>query len=905
MSPEEIQRDCPQLPRLVADWQEGLVSSGSNDFGALQTLLRTHHSARAYFAEAMHIDAELRWRMGSLPKVGRAVASGNDGSIQPVASILVDGLSFQHDQGFNTIFERVQHSEPHAQLWLRLYPALRACAVVCFRASRDAEAIVLAICDDLSQLPSGDIAHASAAEFREAVANATLANFANRLSHADSPQTYYAWRSVVEVCLNAAIGFDPCTLYKAVESVVPRQLPAAVVRLLSMHYLLGKTPSEISTALGVPKQTVSLQLAAARIAIWKACLGEKFVAGSLPNRKRLVALVSFIDCFSGQMQFGDSNASSGRSWNNLLTWLKSDELHARCFLTFAISNDLLHQQVTLATLLEELNNRRDPQFRRVITELVRQIERTPPATYDPVIPLAVESGRRGIRRVAGWFGAAAAALIVAATAITWNTHDPTEPHGERLANNGIASATDDARPPSESAPSESAGPPKPVVVATVESVLGNGDKSPTLTAGANVVSDQLIELTEGIMQLSTTTESELVLEGPIAVTLDEQGTVWMEHGKLVGRNNSGGDALVVQTPNATVVDVGTEFGVDATVDHATSVAVYEGAVQVAGKKDGSGQASDDLMVIEANHQIEVAGNAPQQATPLVHQREFIRPDEVELRVDEQRGSAEAAEQVAFYEVLRVDGLLAYQSFQSESLGEELSLGFAEPCIRPAGTAKCGADLSAKDGASRSLSLTNGDTVFLDMDTTDRSAFFQTGLVDEQGMLGNKPGEIWIYWRSKIDLHNGVAPDWVGVSLMRDDTRDTAEPLFIGKPWGFHSFGIQSYGDANARQELDIAAQTPGVQPKTFDTQLHRWIVRFECEGNGKATASIWCDVDLSQLATIAPHAQEQYQDLTFDRLRFEVSPGGARCDSRIDDIVIATSQEALATVLQIASREVR
>lgn len=897
--PDDIQREFPQLPRLVDAWQAGTLSSNDGEFAELTELLRNHRDVRSYFLQAMQIDAELRWRMASSRKVDSALVQSPEGTVRPIASIVLNELAFRTDRGFAAVYNRVEGNDTLAQLWLRLYPTIRACTLLCVPSLSDTDTVVDAICDSLSVQSHTS---SSPTEFQRIASETTVKHFSSLLQRHNSKHRA-ALLSLVGQCLDCAPELDAVAIYASVEAIVPHQLSTNALRLLCNRYLIEQTPAQMARALGTSEHKLYAQLAETRNPIWKACVA----AANLPKvslpPKTLASLNWLLDVFPTYLESPQIAASSDAGMqplDNLLSWLDDSTLNCKCFLTLAILHESLYRQLPLPKLLDESLSRRDEAFHRVVTDMIAQLEDVPATTPHPPSPVpqpALSSA------ALGWFGAIAAVLLISATLALWGATSPTPQ--QPIAIDTTPKAVETSQP--DPIP-EPVLPPQPIVVGTIQSALDLPDGHPLGEVGTSIVAGQTIELAEGIVQVSTVSGSQWVLQAPLTLTMNEQGAVTLSHGRLVGLNSGQALPLVVHTPSATVVDVGTEFGVGVSDDLETAVAVYEGAVTLSDASDNESSPTQDSLAITANSQAVVArdGAIRVPPEPLLHDRDFIRPDEVQLREEVQQGSATAAERVAYYELLRVDGLLAYQGFHAASQGKEFSIGIAEPGMRIFGSVRFAANLDGGDArfsSSRSLLLSNDQSVFLDLDVSPQSPLARSGMVDDNGMLGRQPGDIWLFWRSKSELGEGKQFSWVGLSTMHGDQRATDEPLFVGKPSTLEIFGTHMNGDDGVRQALDIDPNTPGVQSMPSDSNPHQWIVRFSCAGGGKATASVWCDVDPSQVESIAPHAQQQYDDLHFDRIRVEVSKPGDRGQCAFDQVILTSSSEAMVSALSVAAAQ--
>lgn len=905
----QIKRDFPSLPRLVALWQEGELVAGGSTFSQLEGLLREHHSAREYFCEAMQIDAEVKQRMGSRPKVASALTSERHGEIRPAARILVNSVRFADDEAFRSVYRQLEESETHAQVWLRLYPAACACAAVCCETASEASAAVEHASSDLAKSSPESLGTLTVRDFRESFVSALLDSFATRTRFANAEQSRLR-RVVIRVLMNAALDLDSSALYRSIEAVVPRHISVDRLRPLSMCYLLGRTPQQAARELGVPAALIRRQLNEVRAGIWLKCAAQPPRVGSVADMRQLVDLLSFFDSIAPDAS--EQHETTAQASHSILKRLESDPTAASDLLALAIINQALYETLTLPRLLEQSKSRKERQYHDIITEMIGCIERDAVPKAAGALPVREAVGGRRLGVAAGLIGAAAAAILSVTTLL------PQDELTNEIVGNEVSAIDENVdRPRGQAAAlaeadSEVPGPARPELAATVVRVLNDSGSSTSDSSksdnsrfreGAAVFAGERIEVREQIVELETVNGAALVLEGPVTAEINSFGEVSLLEGKLAALNEGAEAKLVVRTPVATVVDVGTEFGVDATDKDLTSVTVYEGAVEVASGPLLDDQGREARVVVNERDRLvaSVDDQSLRSPMPFVHDREFVRLDELTLRIDKQNGSEEAAEQVAFIDILRVEGLLAFQGFHAGSGGEAFSIGFTEPPVASAGAARFGPDLGSRGSvlkSSASLAVTNGDSLFLNLDVSDASPWFQNGLVDSRGMLGTKPGEIWLHWVAKIGVRKNTAPDWIGVSVMRNRQRDIDEPLFVGRPHLFDTFGSQAFGNADDRQQLDFAPGIPGVQPRAIDGDTHRWIVRFQCEGNGKATASVWCDVDPGGIPQRLPHSTHEYDDIEFDRLRFEASSGGDRGTFYFDDVIIADSPQAIAAVLQ-------
>jgi len=89
-----------------------------------------------------------------------------------------------------------------------------------------------------------------------------------------------------------------------------------------------------------------------------------------------------------------------------------------------------------------------------------------------------------------------------------------------------------------------------------------------------------VAIDSGMAVVEFVNGATVVLEGPISFTLESASCGYLHRGKLVAHVPPRASGFTVQTANATIVDRGTEFGVEVTADGASNVAVLKGRVDV-------------------------------------------------------------------------------------------------------------------------------------------------------------------------------------------------------------------------------------------------------------------------------------------------------------------------------------
>ena len=131
-----------------------------------------------------------------------------------------------------------------------------------------------------------------------------------------------------------------------------------------------------------------------------------------------------------------------------------------------------------------------------------------------------------------------------------------------------------------------------------------------------------LRLAEGLARIRFASGAEVVLEGPADLELMGENRCTLYHGKLIGRVVGKTSGFTVDTPLATVIDLGTEFGVNVARRNQTDVQVFDGMVDLVHRRTGNRQ----RLTAGAAKRCTVAGT--QTFDPLVAEKgSFDGPEE--------------------------------------------------------------------------------------------------------------------------------------------------------------------------------------------------------------------------------------------------------------------------------------
>jgi ferric-dicitrate binding protein FerR (iron transport regulator) len=157
---------------------------------------------------------------------------------------------------------------------------------------------------------------------------------------------------------------------------------------------------------------------------------------------------------------------------------------------------------------------------------------------------------RSVRFVPAWIGIAAAALVMLSIGIAWHK---------------------------QSRPSRSA---QPFVTLTAANDAVWADPNVELALRSGELPPGSLRLESGSAEFLCADGATVLMRGPAVVRFPERRRLFVEQGRIFCRCPSPESRLSVETPATEVVDLGTEFAVDARADRSTLVAVLSGEVQV-------------------------------------------------------------------------------------------------------------------------------------------------------------------------------------------------------------------------------------------------------------------------------------------------------------------------------------
>jgi ferric-dicitrate binding protein FerR (iron transport regulator) len=258
-------------------------------------------------------------------------------------------------------------------------------------------------------------------------------------------------------------------------------------------------------------------------------------------------------------------------------WLKEDPANLRLFAEYAIVEDTLYAEqqsidshAVHTTVSEQddsltLDSRNSP----VVLPYSIQEKEDDAMSGRELVYFAGSVLRKTFtsKRAVQAYATAAVLLLAAMLFFVFAGNDPSP--DAPLAGQGTA----DELEPNTTSPSV-----LPVVATLTAEHDAVWDRHP----GRDLHAGQRFTLTTGFAEITTKAGAVAILEAPVTIeTLDSRNAIRLFDGKLVGIcETDSSKGFTVRTPHMNVTDLGTRFGVDASLPDASEVHVLEGSVLV-------------------------------------------------------------------------------------------------------------------------------------------------------------------------------------------------------------------------------------------------------------------------------------------------------------------------------------
>jgi len=112
-----------------------------------------------------------------------------------------------------------------------------------------------------------------------------------------------------------------------------------------------------------------------------------------------------------------------------------------------------------------------------------------------------------------------------------------------------------------------------------------GEDSTPLPTGADLFSGGQLRLTEGLVEVTFGKGAKVILQGPVTFDTSNRNGGFLRAGSLVAKVPKGARGFTIETPGASVIDLGTEFGLLVEgEEEATQVQVFQGEVELEARR---------------------------------------------------------------------------------------------------------------------------------------------------------------------------------------------------------------------------------------------------------------------------------------------------------------------------------
>lgn len=198
------------------------------------------------------------------------------------------------------------------------------------------------------------------------------------------------------------------------------------------------------------------------------------------------------------------------------------------------------------------------------------------------------------------------------------------------------------------------------LVASIDAHWGGGI-SPHV---GTTLTPRSLELKQGLAELRFASGATVILQGPVECLVESPSHLTLQRGRVTAQVPVQAIGFTVRTAQATVVDLGTEFGVNSEEGRATDVHVFRGQIALGaalGREAGRQLVSEGIAkrIAEAGARIE---DIPSDELAFVGRREF------EARIKARHNSPYHRWLAASYQFRRQPALVLYYTF--DSAGDE-------------------------------------------------------------------------------------------------------------------------------------------------------------------------------------------------------------------------------------------
>jgi len=190
-----------------------------------------------------------------------------------------------------------------------------------------------------------------------------------------------------------------------------------------------------------------------------------------------------------------------------------------------------------------------------------------------------------------------------------------------------------------------------------------------------------LRLTKGYAEITFDEGSVIILEAPAHITLETENKAFLGVGKLTAKVSSYSQGFTINTPTVTMIDLGTEFGVEVKEDGTSDLHTFKG--QVVLSTGYSGDPDKESQVVEAGFAKRVLAGSNKIVDITFNERAFAKtttppPADKEAFIPDQIYAFEGLIGSAYIEAVRENKPVAYYRFDREGVGHRLGIYFDSP-----------------------------------------------------------------------------------------------------------------------------------------------------------------------------------------------------------------------------------
>ncbi len=200
-----------------------------------------------------------------------------------------------------------------------------------------------------------------------------------------------------------------------------------------------------------------------------------------------------------------------------------------------------------------------------------------------------------------------------------------------------------------------------------ETVSGNQTIATDLCPGP-------MKLTHGLAEIQLNSGVNVIIEAPTQFTLESSSQLFLQQGRLVAKiDNVTDNPFVVRSTHASIVDYGTEFGVQVDTVGNTLTHVYQGKVEL---RSGSNPLRFENSMVLVQNQAGLADNKGSFSSQEGLAGRFVRRHEFNTKAMAARGSAYHRWLAYRYQLQRDPDLVAYYTFERDSKNPDQLINMA-------------------------------------------------------------------------------------------------------------------------------------------------------------------------------------------------------------------------------------